>query len=89
MMCFTGKPVLYIVAEANSFHAGRWLKDISAKHLWEQIWICWIDTCLEPPDFIISSKAEKPFMARGLKQVAINMRITIQNVPVEAHHSIY
>ena len=82
-----GKPVLHIVDEATRFQAGRWLKNISAKHVWEQLRCCWIDSYLGPPDFI-SADAGKQFIAREFKQYAANMGITVRNVPVEAHHSI-
>lgn len=83
----TSKPVLHIVDEATRFQTGRWLKEISARHLWEQLRSCWIDTYLGPPDFI-SADAGKQFIAREFKQYAANMGITVRNVPVEAHHSI-
>ena len=82
-----GKPVLYLVDEATRFQAGRWLKYISARHVWDQLRTCWIDTYLGPPD-IISSDAGKQFTSREFKQYAANMGIVIKNIPVEAHHSI-
>lgn len=82
-----GKPVLHLVDEATRFQAGRWLKDISANHVWDQLRACWIDTYLGPPD-LISADAGKQFMAREFKQYAANMGITVKNVPVETHHSI-
>lgn len=81
------KPVLHLVDEATRFQTGRWLRDISAKHVWDQLRSCWIDTYLGPPDFI-TSDAGKQFVAREFKQYAINMGIIVKNVPVEAHHSI-
>ena len=47
-----GKAVLQLVDEATRFQAGRWLKDISARHVWDQLRACWIDTYLGPPDLI-------------------------------------
>lgn len=82
-----GKPVLHLVDEATAFQAGRWLQNISAKHVWDQLRICWIDSYLGPPDFI-SADAGTQFMAREFKQYATNMGIIVKNVPVEAHHSI-
>ena len=81
------KPVLHIVDEATRFQTGRWLKNINARHLWEQLRSCWIDTYLESPDFI-SADAGKQFIAREFKQYTVNMKITVRNVLVEAHHSI-
>lgn len=58
-----GEPVLHLVDEVTCFQAGRWLKDISAKHVWDQLRACWIDTYLGPPD-IISADAGKHFIAQ-------------------------
>lgn len=81
------KPVLHIVDDSTRFQAGRWLKSISAKHVWDQLRACWIDTYLGPPD-LISTDAGKQFTSREFKQYAANMGTTVKTVPVEAHHSI-
>ncbi len=81
------KPVLHIVDEATRFQAGRWLKDISARHVWDQLRASWIDTYLGSPD-LITADAGKQFVAREFKQYAGNMGITVKTAPVEAHHSI-
>ena len=52
------KPVLHIVDEATRFQAGRLLKDIFARHVWDQLRACWINTYLGPPD-LISANAGK------------------------------
>lgn len=82
-----GKSVLHLVDKATRFHAGRWLKDISTKHVWDQLRACWIDTYLGPPDIILADVG-KQFIVREFKQYAANMGIIIKNVSVEAHHSI-
>ena len=82
-----GKPVLHIVDESTRFQAGRWLENISAKHVWDQLRSCWIDTYLGPPD-LITTDAGKQFTSREFKQYAANMGTIIKTVPVEAHHSI-
>ena len=82
-----GKPVLHIVDKSTRFQAGRWLKDISAKHVWDQLRTCWIDTYLGPPD-LVTTDAGKQFASREFKQFAANMGIVVKTVPVEAHHSI-
>ena len=63
------------------------MKDISAKHVWDQLRTCWIDTYLGPPN-LISTDADKQFTSREFKQSAANMGIVVKTVPVEAHHSI-
>jgi hypothetical protein len=71
------KSVLHIVNEATRFQASRWLKDITARHVWDQLRACWIDTYLRSPD-VITADADKQFVAREFKQYADNMRITIK-----------
>ena len=44
IMFIGGKPVLHLVDEATHFQAGRWLKNVSAQHVWDQLRLCWIDT---------------------------------------------
>lgn len=83
----SGRPVLHLVDQSTRFQAGRWLKEISTKHVWDQLRSCWIDTYLDPPDFI-TADAGRQFIAREFKQYATNIGITVKNVPVEAHHSI-
>ena len=75
------KPVLHIVDEATRFQAGRWLKDISARHVWNQLRACWIDTYLGPPD-LISADAGKQFIAREFKQYAGNMGIIVETANI-------
>ena len=82
-----GKPVLHLIDKTTHFQARRWLKDISAKHIWDQLRAYWIDTYLGPLN-IISSDVGKQFIAREFKQYVANIGIIIKNVPVEAYHSI-
>ena len=81
------RPTLHIVDEATRFQAGRFLKDISAKHTWETLRTCWIDTYLGPPD-LITHDAGKNFASKEFKQYAGNMSISVKPIPVEAHNSI-
>lgn len=48
---------------------------------------CWIDVYFGSPDYI-SADSGKQFVAQEFKQYATNMRITVKNVLIEAHHSI-
>jgi hypothetical protein len=81
------KSILHVVNETTRFQIDRWLKDISARHVWNQLRICWIDTYLESFDLIISN-ASKQFIAREFKQYAFNMSIRVNTVSIETHHSI-
>ncbi len=73
--------------ETIRFQTNRWLKDISARHVWNQLRISWIDIYLRSSD-MITTDADKQFVAREFKQYAINMKITIKTTFVETHHSI-
>ncbi len=81
------KSVLHIVNETTRFQTGRWLKDISTRHVWDQLRTCWIDTYLRSSDVIIVN-ADKQFVAREFKQYVNNMKIAIKTISVETHHSI-
>lgn len=52
IMYIQGDPVLHIVDKSTRFQAGRWLKDVSAKHVWDQLRFCWINTYLGLPDLL-------------------------------------
>ncbi len=73
--------------ETTRFQIDRWLKDITARHVWNQLRICWIDIYLESFDLIISN-ASKQFIARKFKQYAFNMNIKVNTISIETHHSI-
>ncbi len=81
------KSILHLVNEVIRFQADRWLKDISAKHVWDQLRACWIDIYLRSSD-VITADADKQFVAREFKQYADNMKITIKTTFVETDHSI-
>lgn len=87
VMYISGAPLLHIVDEGTRFQAGKWLQDISAKHTWDILRTCWIDTYLGPPD-LITHDAGKNFISNEFKQYASVMGITTKGVPVEAHNSI-
>ncbi len=73
--------------EAIRFQIDRWLKDISARHVLDQLRICWIDIYLKLSDVIITD-ANKQFVTKKFKQYASNMKIAIKTVFIEANHSI-
>ncbi len=81
------KSVLHIVNETIRFQIERWLKNISARHVWDQLRISWTDIYLRSSD-LITIDADKQFVAREFKQYAGNMRITVKTILVETHHSI-
>jgi hypothetical protein len=81
------KLVLHIMNEAIRFQADRWLKDISTRHVWDQLKTCWIDTYLRSSD-VITADVDKQFVVREFKQYADNMKIAIKTISVETHHLI-
>lgn len=81
------RPVLHIVDESTRFSAGKFLQNISAKHTWEVLKMCWIDTYLGPPD-LITTDAGKNFVSKEFKEYTGTMGIRVKTVPVEAHNSI-
>jgi hypothetical protein len=87
IMYISGKPILHVVDEATRFQARRWLQNISAKHTWDTLKQCWIDTYLGPLD-LITSDAGKNFVSKEFKTYADTMGIRTKAVPVEAHNSI-
>ena len=86
-MYIDGDPVLHVVDEATRFQAARWLRNLSAKHTWETLRHCWIDTYTGPPDYIFHD-AGKNFASREFRQYAAVMATVTKGVPVEAHWSI-
>ena len=86
-MYINGSPILHIIDEATRFQAARWLRNISAKHTWDTLRLCWIDTYLGPPDYI-THDAGKNFVSKEFRQYTISMAISTKSVPVEAHWSI-
>lgn len=82
-----GKSVFNIVDKTTCFQASPWLKNIIAKHVWEQLQSCWINLYFGLPDFISANKG-KLFIAYKFKQYTANIKIMVQNISVEAYHSI-
>jgi hypothetical protein len=81
------KSILHVMNETVRFQVDRWLKNIIVRHVWNQLRVCWIDTYLESFD-LITSDANKQFIAREFKKYATNMNIKVNIVSVETYHSI-
>jgi hypothetical protein len=64
------KSILRVMNETIRFQVDRWLKNIIARHVWDQLRVCWIDTYLESLD-LITSDTNKQFIVREFKQYAI------------------
>jgi hypothetical protein len=87
IMYIDGSPVLHVIDEATRFQAARWLQNISAKHTWDALRTCWMDTYVGPPEYI-THDAGKNFVSKEFRQLARTMAISTKAVPVEAHWSI-
>ena len=87
MFYIISKPVLHVVDKGTRYQAGQWLTNISAKHTWDALRACWIDTYLGPPDQI-TTDAGKNFASREFNQYATAIGTKIKIVPVEAHNSV-
>ena len=81
------KPILHVVDEGTRYQTGRWLRNIGAKHTWDTLRECWIDTYLGPPEQIIADIGSN-FKSQEFKQYASVTGTNIKIVLVEAHHSI-
>lgn len=81
------RPVLHVVDTATAFQAARFMENISAKHTWDTLRLCWIDVYQGPPDWIVTD-AGTNFHSAEFNQAARSMAISIKEVPIEAHNSI-
>src|SRR5436190_6747401 len=87
IMYIDGLPALHIIDEATRFSTGRFLKELTAKHTWDVLRLCWVDTYLGTPDFIVHD-AGTNFASREFAQNALSIAITTKCVTVEPHWSI-
>lgn len=71
-----GKPVLHLIDKATRFQTGRWLKNISTKHVWDQLRVFWIDTYFSPSD-LVTVDTNKQIMIKELKQYVVVIIMTI------------
>ena len=86
-MYINGSPVLHIINKATRYQAARWLQNISAKHIWDILRTCWINTYLGPPKYI-TYNAGRNFISKEFQQYTTAMAILTKAVPVKAHWSI-
>jgi hypothetical protein len=79
--------ILHVIDDVIRFQAAKWLQNISAKHIWDMLHLCWIDVYLNLADHILTD-ANKNFASREFRQFVISMTIIIKAVLVEVHSSI-
>jgi hypothetical protein len=78
--------ILHVVDDATRFQIAKWLQNISAKHIWEMLRLCWIDVYLSLSDHILTD-VDKNFASKEFRQFVISMTIITKAVFVEAHWS--
>jgi hypothetical protein len=76
--------ILHVIDDVIRFQAAKWLQNISAKHIWNMLRLCWIDVYLSSSDHILID-VDKNFASREFRQFAISMTIIIKAVLVETH----
>jgi hypothetical protein len=86
-MYIENSSILHVVDEATRFQAARWLQNISAKHIWETLRLCWIDVYLSSSDHILHD-ADTNFVSKKFRQFVISMTIIIKAISMKAHWSI-
>ncbi len=79
--------ILHVVDDATNFQTAKWLQNITVKHTWKMLRLCWIDVYLNSSDHILID-ADKNFASREFRQFVISMTIIIKAMLVEAHWSI-
>jgi hypothetical protein len=87
VMYIENNSILHVIDDVTRFQTARWLQNISAKHTWEMLRLCWIDVYLSSSDHILHD-ADKNFVSREFRQFVISMTIIIKSMSIEAHWSI-
>jgi hypothetical protein len=79
-----GKHVLHVIDADTSFQAATFLKSMSARHAWEALCRCWINTYQGPPDYIVHDPGTN-FAAEDFQARAKIVGVECKQMPVEAH----
>ncbi len=79
--------ILHVVDDATRFQIAKWLQNISAKHIWKMLRLCWIDVYLDLFDHILTD-ADKNFASKEFRQFVISMAIIIKAISMKTHWSI-
>lgn len=87
VMYLEGSPVLHVVDEGTTFQAARFLDNMSAKHTWDMLRLCWIDVYTGPPEVIVHD-AGTNFDSAEFRRNAATMAIQLKCVPVETPQSV-
>ena len=79
--------MFYIIDENIQYQIAKWLKNMSIKHVWNMLRLCWIDVYLRLFDYI-HHDANKNFMNRKFRQYCSIINIVIKTMFVKIHWSI-
>jgi hypothetical protein len=75
--------IVHVIDQAARFQVAKWLQNISAKHIWEMLRLCWIDVYLDLSDHILIN-ANKNFASNEFCQFVTSMTIIIKTISIEA-----
>ncbi|KAF2726477.1 hypothetical protein EJ04DRAFT_408644, partial [Polyplosphaeria fusca] len=81
------KDALHVIDADTSFQAATFLKSMSARHAWEALCRCWINTYQGPPDYIVHDPGTN-FAAEDFKTRAKITGAQCKQMPVEAHWAV-
>ena len=85
---FIKKSSMFHIIDKNiNYQTVKWLKDMSVKHVWNMLRLCWIDVYLRLFDYI-HHDADKNFVNRKFRQYCSIMSIIIKSMFVKIHWSI-
>ncbi|KAI1000949.1 hypothetical protein K3495_g7247 [Podosphaera aphanis] len=83
-----GKPVLHVICVITGFGNGRWLTDGRlSEGVLEALLACWGNVNRGLPD-VLRVDAGKEFVSKKFRAGSKLLGMTIEEVPVEAHHRI-
>jgi hypothetical protein len=67
--------------------ATRFLKDESARTVWDTLYMCWINIYLGPPDYFVYD-AGKNFSSIKFQREAYTIVVDVKEVLIKAYNSI-
>ena len=79
--------MFHIIDENIRYQIVKWLKNMSIKHIWNMLRLCWIDVYLKFFNYI-HHDVNKNFMNRKFRQYCSIINIVIVTMLVEIHWSI-
>ncbi len=84
VMYIENTSILHVINEITRLQVARWLQNISVKHIWDMLRLCWIDVYLNSSDYILYD-VDKNFVSREFRQFVISITIIIKSVSIEVH----